>query len=154
MINANLLRRGMNLWPPFLGAGIKVESIAKDFRHARVRLKLGLLNRNIVGVHFGGSLFAMTDPFFMILVRNQLGKGYVVWDQSAKIDFLKPGKGTVRAEFEITDAEVKEIVSAAANGQKVLRDFSVEVKDAGGDVVARVVKTLYVRKKQSLKSTS
>ena len=147
-MNPKLLQHGMNLWPPFIGAGIKVEHIGKDYKTARVRLRMGVANRNIVGVHFGGSLFAMTDPFFMILVRNQLGKGYVVWDQSAKIDFLKPGKGTVRAEFEITDAEVKEIVSAAANGQKVLRDFSVEVKDAGGDVVARVVKTLYVRKKQ------
>lgn len=153
-MNPKLLQHGMNLWPPFIGAGIKVEHIGKDYKTARVRLRMGVANRNIVGVHFGGSLFAMTDPFFMILVQNQLGKGYVVWDQSAKIDFLKPGKGTVRAEFEITDAEVEEIISAAANGQKVLRDFSVEVKDAGGDVVARVVKTLYVRKKQSLKSTS
>lgn len=147
-MNPKLLQHGMNLWPPFIGAGIKVEHIGKDYKTARVRLRMGITNRNIVGVHFGGSLFAMTDPFFMILVQHQLGKGYVVWDQSAKIDFLKPGKGTVRAEFEITDAQVEEMISAAANGQKVLRDFFVEVKDAGGDVVARVVKTLYVRKKQ------
>ena len=147
-MNPKLLQHGMNLWPPFIGAGIKVEHIGKDYKTARVRLRMGVTNRNIVGVHFGGSLFAMTDPFFMILVQHQLGKGYVVWDQSAKIDFLKPGKGTVRAEFEITDAQVEEMISAAANGQKVLRDFSVEVKDAGGGVVARVVKTLYVRKKQ------
>lgn len=64
MMNADLLRRGMNLWPPFLGAGVTVENIAKDFRHAKVRLKHGMMNRNILGVHFGGSLFAMTDPFF------------------------------------------------------------------------------------------
>ena len=137
----------MNLWPPFMGAGIKVEHIGSDYKTAGVRLRLGLVNRNIMGVHFGGSLFAMTDPFFMMLVQHQLGKHYVVWDQAAKIEFVKPGKGIVRAEFEVHDVQIKDILDAAADGSKVLRDFSVEVKDKSGDVVARVVKTLYIRKK-------
>lgn len=147
MINANLLRRGMNLWPPFLGAGITVEYIAKDFRHARVRLKHGILNRNIVGVHFGGSLFAMTDPFFMMMVSQNIGKGYIVWDQAAKIEFLKPGKGKVHAAFEITQEQINEIISAAEPGDKILKDFVVDVKDQEDDVVARITKTLYIRKK-------
>ena len=146
-MNANLLRRGMNLWPPFLGAGIMVEYIAKDFREARVRLKLGLLNRNIVGVHFGGSLFAMTDPFFMMMVSQNLGKDYIIWDQAAKIEFLKPGKGKVHADFEITQDQLNEITQAAESGNKVLKDFVVDIKDHEGDVVARVTKTLYIRKK-------
>ena len=147
MMNANLLRRAMNLWPPFLGAGITVESIAKDFRQARVRLKLSLFNRNIVGVHFGGSLFAMTDPFFMMMVSQNLGKGYIIWDQAAKIEFLKPGKGKVHADFAIAQDQLDEIVQAAEPGNKVLRDFVVDIKDHEGDVVARVTKTLYIRKK-------
>jgi acyl-coenzyme A thioesterase PaaI-like protein len=146
-MNPKLLQHGMNLWPPFIGAGIRVEHIGKDYKTATVKLKLGFANRNIVGVHFGGSLFAMTDPFFMILVQHQLGKDYVVWDRSAKIDFLKPGKGIVRAKFEITDTQIEEILRAASQGEKVLRDFSVDINDASGDVVARVVKTLYIRKK-------
>ena len=137
----------MNLWPPFLGAGIAVEDIAKDFRHAKVCLKHGLLNRNIVGVHFGGSLFAMTDPFFMMMVSQNLGKDYIIWDQAAKIDFLKPGKGKVRAFFGITQEQLDEIIAAAEPGDKVLRDFIVDVKDQEGDVVARITKTLYIRKK-------
>ena len=147
MIKANLLRRGMNLWPPFLGAGITVEKISKDFRHATVRLKHGILNRNVVGVHFGGSLFAMTDPFFMMMVSQNLGKGYVIWDQAAKIEFLKPGKGKVHASFEITQAQLDEIITAAEPGDKVLREFVVDVKDQEDDVVARITKTLYLRKK-------
>jgi acyl-coenzyme A thioesterase PaaI-like protein len=147
VINANLLRRGMNLWPPFLGAGITVEYIAKDFRQARVRLKLGFLNRNIVGVHFGGSLFAMTDPFFMMMVSQNLGKGYIIWDQAAKIEFLKPGKGKVHADFGITQEQLDEIIQSAESGDKVLRDFAVDIKDRQDDVVARVTKTLYIRKK-------
>ena len=147
MINANLLRRGMNLWPPFIGAGITVEKISKDFRHAKVRLKHGLLNRNIVGVHFGGSLFAMTDPFFMMMVSQNIGKGYIVWDQAAKIEFLKPGKGKVHASFEITQEQLDDIIGSAESGNKVLKDFVVDVKDQENDVVARITKTLYIRKK-------
>ena len=137
----------MNLWPPFLGAGITVEKIAKDFRCARVRLKHGMLNRNILGVHFGGSLFAMTDPFFMMMVSQNLGKDYIVWDQAAKIEFLKPGKGAVHASFELSQEQIDDIINAAESGNKVLKDFVVDVKDREGDVVARITKTLYVRKK-------
>ena len=146
-MNANLLRRGMNLWPPFLGAGITVEHIAKDFRQAKVSLKFGLLNSNIIGVHFGGSLFAMTDPFFMMMVSQNIGKGYIVWDQAAKIEFLKPSKGKVHANFEITQAQIDGIINAAESGGKVLKDFVVDVKDQEDDVVARITKTLYIRKK-------
>jgi acyl-coenzyme A thioesterase PaaI-like protein len=137
----------MNIWPPFLGAGITVEHITKDYRHAKVSLKHGLLNRNIVGVHFGGSLFAMTDPFFMMMISQNLGKGYIIWDQAAKIEFLKPGKGKVHASFGITQEQLDEIIAAAESGNKVLRDFVVEVKDKEEDTVARITKTLYIRKK-------
>ena len=137
----------MNIWPPFLGAGITVEKISKDFRQAKVRLKHGLLNRNILGVHFGGSLFAMTDPFFMMMVSQNIGKGYIVWDQAAKIEFLKPGRGKVHANFEITQEQIDDIISATESGDKILRDFVVDVKDQEDDVVARITKTLFIRKK-------
>ena len=128
-MNANLLRKGMNIWPPFLGAGITVEKIAKDFRYAKVRLKHGLLNRNILGVHFGGSLFAMTDPFFMMMVSQNIGKGYIVWDQAAKIEFLKPGNGVVHASFELTQEQIDDIMSAAESGNKVLKDFIKRINE-------------------------
>lgn len=146
-MNANLLRYAMNLWPPFLGAGIRVEKIATDFRNVKVKLKQGVVNRNIVGVHFGGSLFAMTDPFFMLMVSQNLGRNYIVWDQAAHIEFTKPGKGNVYATFNLSQEQIDSLIAEAQSGNKVLRDFSVEVIDGVGDVVARICKTLYVRKK-------
>ena len=88
--------RGMrwlfNFWPPFRGMGVKVREIAPDFRHAVVELRMRLLNRNYVGTHFGGSMFAMTDPFFMLMLMNNLGPGYVVWDKAAPLRFRKPAR--------------------------------------------------------------
>jgi acyl-coenzyme A thioesterase PaaI-like protein len=146
-MNASLLKHGMNLWPPFWGAGIKVTKIAQDFRSAKVTLKHRILTRNIVGVLFGGSLFSMTDPFFMLMVSQNLGKGYIVWDKAAKIEFLKPGRSDVHADFEINQNDIDILIAEAASGNKVLKDFYVDVVDKEGDVVAKITKTLYVRKK-------
>lgn len=89
----------------------------------------------------------MTDPFFMMMVSQNIGKGYIVWDQAAKIEFLKPGRGKVHANFEITQEQIDDIISATESGDKILRDFVADVKDQEDDVVARITKTLYIRKK-------
>ena len=137
----------MNLWPPFWGAGIHVDEISPDYRSAKVSLKYGKLNRNIVGVHFGGSLFAMTDPFFMLMFSHNLGKQYIVWDRAARIEFLKPGKSNVVANFRISQEQIDEVRTEAESGEKILKDYSVDIKNTDGEVIARVTKTLYIRKK-------
>ena len=146
--SARMLRHGLNLWPPFLFAGIHVAAIGDDFRSARVELRMRPWNRNYVGTHFGGSLFAMTDPFWMLLALHALGDGYIVWDKAATIDFEKPGRGTVHADFVLDDATLQDLRAAAAGGDKVLRWFDTPVRDASGDVVAMVRKQLYVRRKR------
>jgi acyl-coenzyme A thioesterase PaaI-like protein len=146
-MNARLLRRGMKYWPPFLGAGISVKSIADDFRGVQVELRLGRLNRNYVGTHFGGSLYAMTDPFFMIMLLHNLGDDYVVWDKEGRIEYVAPGRGTVTAHFHLSERRIAEIRAEAAGGGKIFPEFEVNVKDEAGAIVARVRKILYVRLK-------
>jgi hypothetical protein len=145
--SARQLQKGMKWWPPFLGAGIRVRSIADDFRDAIVELRLGRLNRNYVGTHFGGSLYAMTDPFFMIMLLHNLGGDYLVWDKSGSIEYVAPGRGTVSAHFHLTEKRIAEIRAEAAGGAKIFPEFEVNVKDTAGGIVARVRKTLYVRLK-------
>ena len=147
-VSARTIRRVLNLWPPFLFAGIRVVELSDDFRHARVELRMRPWNRNYVGTHFGGSLFAMTDPFWMLMVLNTIGDDYIVWDKAATIEFEKPGRGTVGAEFRLEDATLDELRAAAAGGDKVLRWFDAPVRDASGEVVATVRKQLYVRRKR------
>lgn len=141
------LRHGMNLWPPFLFSGVHVAAIGSDWRSARVELRMRPWNRNYVGTHFGGSLFAMTDPFWMLLVKESLGRDYYVWDQAGTIEFLKPGRGTVHATFELEEAALNAIRAATADGSKYLHWFDTEVIDAAGEVVARVRKQVYARRK-------
>lgn len=147
-MKASRLRLVFSLWPPFLFSGIRVTEISDDYRYARVELRMRWYNRNYVRTHFGGSLFSMTDPFWMILMLQRLGPDYRVWDQAGEIQFLQPGKGTVVAEFRLDDAAVDDIRAAAAGGEKVLRWFEVDIRNAVGEVVARVRKQLYVRRKR------
>ncbi|KRG37333.1 tetrameric acyl-CoA thioesterase [Stenotrophomonas panacihumi] len=146
-MKASLFRLGLNLWPPFLFTGIRVVELGEDYRHARVELRMRPWNRNYVGTHFGGSLFAMTDPFWMLLVMHNIGRDYYVWDKAGAIEFVKPGRGTVSAQFRIDDAVLDELRQATASGEKTLRWFENEVIDAQGDVVAKVRKQLYVKRK-------
>ena len=147
LTSASGLRRILNVYGPYLGAGVKVRYLAKDFREAKVEMKLRWFNRNYVGTHFGGSLFSMIDPFYMLLLMISLGRDYIVWDASAEIDFIKPGRGIVSAHFLVTDAMLAEIRDKTANGEKFLPTYEVHIVDADGELVARARKTLYIRRK-------
>jgi len=138
--------RFVNIWPPLAAAGIHVRW-STDMKSADLEMKLHPWNRNFVGTHYGGSLYSMTDPFYMLMLISNLGNEYVVWDKAAHIRFRKPGKGKVRAEFRLTDAQLEDIREQLETLPKYEPTFVVEVEDESGDVVAEVQKVLHIRKK-------
>jgi len=142
------LRARLHAFAPYTGAGILVTHIAEDASEVRVEMPLTDRNANFVGTHFGGSLYSMVDPHLMVLLIHRLGPDYVVWDKEASIDFEKPGMGTVYATIRITDEEVEAIRSATANGDKHLPQWTLAILDTKDEVVATVLKTLYVRRKR------
>jgi len=146
------MRMLINLWPPFLGAGIRVRRLSSDWTEIDVEMKLRWWNRNYVGTHYGGSLYSMADPFFMVMLIENLGKDYIVWDKSASIRFKKPGRGTVSASFRLSEEQIREIRQALTSQQKIERVFAVEVKDESGSVIAEVEKLLHIRRKDQTAS--
>jgi len=141
------LRRFINTYPPLLGAGIRVTRIAPDFREVDVEMRLRYWNANYVGTHYGGSLYSMCDPFYMLMLIENLGPEYIVWDKAARIRFRKPGRGKVTAHFEITGEQIEAIRHTLEASEKVEPIFNVQVKDEDAEVVAEVEKTIYIRKK-------
>ncbi|MGA9932385.1 MAG: DUF4442 domain-containing protein [Terriglobales bacterium] len=115
-------------------------------------LKLLWWNRNYVGTHYGGSLYSMADPFFMVMLIENLGKDYIVWDKSASIRFKKPGRGTVSAGFRLSQEQIGEIKQALNSQEKIERVFTVEVKDESGNVIAQIEKLLHIRRKDKTSS--
>lgn len=139
--------RLLSWYPPYLGAGIQITRVNDSITEIDVEMKLRFWNRNYVGTQFGGSLFSMTDPFFMLILLENLGKDYIVWDKSAQIKYKKPGKGTVRASFRISPEQIEEIRVSTDREGKIQPRFEVQVVDEEGEVVAEVEKVLSVRRK-------
>ena len=148
-MNFRTLYAALNFYPPFLGAGIHITDVSPDQLTIRVRLGLNWFNKNAVGTQFGGSLYAMCDPFFMLILMRQLGQNYIVWDKAASIQFRKPGRGPVTATFHIPAETIADIRAQADANEKVEPLFNVDVVDQTGQVIAQVEKRLYVRKKMA-----
>ncbi len=127
----------LNRYAPYRGAGIEIDKIDFNHYHIRVKMPLTRKNQNIVGVHFGGSLYSMVDPFYMLLLMHHLGPKYIVWDKGASIQFLAPGRGTVFADVRISAEEVS------------YRHYQLNIYDEAGVRIAEVQKTVYIRRKQS-----
>lgn len=142
-----LLKLLMNYWPPFWGAGIRIEHLSKDYRYCRIGLVLRWWNKNANRTQYGGSLFSMTDPVYSMLLMAILGDAYVVWDRGAQITFIKPGKGRVYADIHLSQAQLSEILNATKDGRKHFPRFRINIVDEEGVLIAEVERTLYVRKK-------
>lgn len=138
-----------NHFAPFKGAGIIIDKVDLKNYHIRVKMPLTRHNKNIVGVHFGGSLYAMVDPFYMSLLIHHLGSNYIVWDKTATIEFLIPGRGTVYADFQLDAEEIKTIKELAHNFAPIYRNYEINILDESGQRVAKVHKTLYIRRKKA-----
>ncbi|MGV0870209.1 DUF4442 domain-containing protein [Corynebacterium kalidii] len=142
------LRHFMQIWPPLLGAGVRIREFADDGSRVLVTHKPNKLTQNAVGTAFGGTMMSMTDPFFMMASLTRLGNDYKVWDVRTEVDFKKPGKGTISADMRISDDTYDLIRAKTADGSKYLHWHEVDITDEQGDTVATVHKQVYYRLKQ------
>jgi len=150
-VRNNLLKKYLklvNYWPPYLGAGIKIKEVNKDRTRFLISLRLTQRNKNLFGTQFGGSLYAMTDPFYAFILVLNLGEEYIVWDKSAHIEFVKPGRSKVFAEIQISNERLEEIKTEISNIGKSTYTFKTEITDKDQNVIAIVSKEVYIRKKK------
>jgi acyl-coenzyme A thioesterase PaaI-like protein len=136
-----------NIYPPYLGTGIHVKTITSDFKLVEVVMRMRWYNKNYVGTHFGGSIFSMADPFPMLMLMKNLGDDYIVWDKAAKIEFKKPGKGTLKVLFRYSDEDIQTIRDQVEKNRTYIFDRSSDIHNEDGETIATVIKTLYVRKR-------
>ncbi len=146
-LRQKFLEKIINYYGPFVGAGIKLQEMSKDFRYAKVKMPLTVYNKNYMGTQFGGSLYSMTDPWYMLMMIKNLGPNYIVWDKAASIRFKKPGRGTVYAEFKLTQEVIDEVKAFVEENTKMDKTFKVEIRDDSGTLIAEVDKVIYIRKK-------
>lgn len=150
MNSAQLLKRYLwliNFYPPYWFTGIWIKEKNADFTRIVVEMKLRFYNKNAFGGHFGGSLYAMCNPFYVFILAAHLGKDYFVIDQGATIRFRRPGKGTVHAVFEIPLETIENIKKEVDQLGTKSYTFQAQVKDTEDKIVTAVDKVIYVRKR-------
>lgn len=145
MLKKSTLIRLLRWYPPFWGAGIRPTMVSPDFRRITVELKLRFWNQNYLGTQFGGSLYSMTDPFYMLMLIENLGPGFTVWDKSATIRYIRPGRGRVIAHFHLSEEEISKIRQQVTTAGKSEPSFTIEIRDDAGELIAQVEKTISVR---------
>lgn len=143
-----VIKSGLNFWPPFRGAGIRIDDLSSDYLRCKVSLKFRWWNKNANRTQFGGSIFSMTDPIYPMMFMGILGNQYVVWDKAAEIEYLAPGKKRLVADFKLSQQQINDIVEATKSGQKIFPQFEIIIKDTKGTEVAKIRRTLYIRKKE------
>jgi acyl-coenzyme A thioesterase PaaI-like protein len=143
------MRWYFNLIPAVRGTGGWITYIAADWKEVRVKLPLNFWTRNYVGTIFGGSLYGILDPVYMIMLIQLLGPDYVVWDKAASIRFKKPGRSTLYATFKLDVAEIERI-KAALETQPVLDCiYPVDLVDRDGEIHVLVEKTINIRRTEA-----
>lgn len=147
MLKKSTLIRLINFYPPYLGAGVRVRRISADFREIDVEMRLRFWNKNYLGTHFGGSLYAMVDPFYVLMLSQNLGPEYEVWDKAATVRFLRPGRGLVKAAFRLSPEEIGRIRGEADATGRSEPAFTVRITDGEGKPVAEVEKIISVKRK-------
>jgi len=152
LLTPHLLKLRINTYAPYIGAGIKVEHIDLDQGLCVVSMRLNAFNKNIVGTQFGGSLYSMVDPFYMLMLMHQLGSTYVVWDKSSNIEFIAPGNSKVRTRMKIPSTEIATIQELAKDGEAVFREYTTDIVDEQQKIIATVTKTIYIRLRKHSKS--
>ncbi|MCB0327271.1 MAG: YiiD C-terminal domain-containing protein [Bdellovibrionales bacterium] len=137
--------RLLHLYPPLMGAGVRIQILSHDPPRVRVSMPLRFYNSNMFGSHYGGSIFSMCDPFVPLILYYRLEKKCLVRDKHTEISFLKPGRGVISSIFDVSDEKMNEITATLDSHGKAEPIFTLDVVDEQGQCVAQVKKTIWIR---------
>ena len=141
----------LNFFPAFARSGGRVTFISNDFKTIKIELPLNYKTKNISGTMYGGSMYSAIDPIYAIIFILLLKNKFTIWDKSAIIDFKKPGRGLLKAEFHVRDEELKEVLDELKTNYSIRKVFLVDLIDEQNHIVASFEKTLYFANKKKEK---
>ncbi len=144
-----LARWKFNWFPAYRATGARITYIASDWCEVRIRLPLSRRTRNYVGTIFGGSMYAALDPIYMIMLIHTLGPAYEVWDKSASIRFIRPGRETLYATFRLTPGEIVALRGEVDEKGRAEPEFMVDLSSATGEKRATCRKVLSIRSRST-----
>ena len=151
-LKSRCLRYAFNVAPVFRATGAWITHISADMRLVKLKLPLTLKTKNPMGTMCGGNMYSAVHGIYLVMLMKSLGPGYLCLDRFSTIKFLKPGKGTLYAQFELTQGEIEAVKGLVEEQGRTDRQYLIELKDASGLVCGEITCTVHVRLKAVLGS--
>lgn len=148
-VSAKALKWLLRVYPPFFFQRIWIKRIHPDFRQIDIKVNKSLLNKNINGTIFGGTIFAAVDPIHTLLLdqifRREGVKKMITWLKSAKIEYLKPAARSLHFSIRITEQDIQSALTDVKVSGKVVKVFEILIYDRDGLLCARSSNEIYIR---------
>ena len=148
---STLFKTMFNISPMYRRSCGKITFVSDDLHVVKVKIPLTYKNKNYVGSMFGGSLFAATDPIYMIQLMQILGKEYVVWDKATEIRFKKPAYSHAFVTFEFNSEEIEQIIEKVKHEKEVDWVKNLKITNGKETIFTELNKTIYISSKQYYK---
>lgn len=145
--DAQIYKYGFNFSPMYRRTTGKIIQVSEDLHHIEVKIPISIKNKNYVGAIFGGSLFAATDPIYMIQLINILGDDYVVWDKATLIHYKRPAYTDAFATFQFLDDEITHLKKEIEIHKELTIVKKLAITDVNGVVFSTLEKTIYIANK-------
>jgi uncharacterized protein DUF4442 len=146
---SKLMTYAVNVAPASRDTGASITHVSADMRFVRLKLPLHRKPKNPVGAMCGGDKYSAVHSIYLVMLMKSLGKDYACIDRLPITKFLKPGKGTLFTQFELTQAEIDEVKALIERNGRTDRQYLVELKDTNGAVCGEGTCTVKTRKKQA-----
>jgi len=101
-------KKRIQFWPAWWMMGVRVTSLANDWREVRITLPLTWVSKNMGGGMFGGFQASLADPIAP-LACAKVFKGYDVWTRKLIVDFRRPGTSDLELRFDFPVEKEQEI---------------------------------------------
>ena len=138
----------INYFPPLLINRIRIRRISSDFREMDVVVRKSLLNRNLGGAIFGGSIFSAADPYMALMYWQALahrGLKCEAWLKAAEIRYRKPSTTDLRYEFRLTEADIEEAIEAVKTEGRFQKWHDIIAVNKQGETCAEIKTQVYLR---------
>lgn len=147
-----IFKYGFNISPMYRRTTGRITFVADDLLQIEVKISKSFKNKNYVGSIFGGSLYAATDPIFMIQLIHILGDNYVVWDKASTVLYKRPAFSDAFATFRFTSDEIDQIKKDVAAKKEIDLVKKLNITDQENLVFVELTKTLYIADKAFYKT--
>lgn len=142
----------LKLWPAWWMMGVKVTSLANDWREVRITLPLTWVSKNMGGGMFGGFQASLADPIAPMACARVFS-GHDVWTRCLTVDFQKPGTTDLELRFDFPPDLEEKIRKELSERKRSTPTFEYGLYREDGEMCTKVICVVAIREKGYLKGS-